>query len=98
LFRAGGTYNSGEIHDFISSVNSKISKGYDIQIAVYPGLAYNVSKKLQLEAGFNNLGYLQFSHSKQTATNWSAVTNNFSAGSSLSNFSGLTVGFRILPG
>jgi hypothetical protein len=43
--------------------------------------------------------YLQFSHSKQTAlpaSNWSAVTNNFSAGSSLSNFSGLKVGFRIL--
>jgi hypothetical protein len=63
--RAGGTYNRREIYDLISSVNSTISKGYDIQIAVYPGLAYNVSKKLQIEAGFNNPGYLQFSHSKQ---------------------------------
>ena len=97
--RAGVTYNRQETEDLLAPVNNTLSKGYEIQIAVYPGIAYNVSKKLQMEAGFNNLGYLQFNHSKSTAlpaSSWSAVTNNFSAGSSLSNFSGLTPGFRIL--
>jgi hypothetical protein len=39
------------------------------QIAIYPELAYIVSKKGQLEAGFNNLAFIQFFSIQPSANN-----------------------------
>ncbi|MEP6747717.1 MAG: hypothetical protein ABJB86_08325 [Bacteroidota bacterium] len=97
--RAGVSYNKVQNRDQQTPTTSYVSKGYGMQVTIYPGLAYAVSKKLQLEAGLSNLAYIQFNH-MQTAydlnTYPSLTTNNFSLGSSLSNLAGLTVGFRVL--
>jgi len=98
--RAGGSYfKKDHIDHYTPQAVSTASKGYDIQLGVYPGVAYSASRRFQLEAGFNNLGYVRYSHSRQTPnTNLSASNtyNNFSLGSSLSDFAGFTVGFRVL--
>jgi hypothetical protein len=97
--RAGVSYNKQQNNDGQVPVTNYTGKGYGVQIAVYPGVAYTVGKRLQLEAGFNNLAYIQFDHLATTyngTVNPSSKTNNFSLGSSLSNFSGITIGFRVL--
>ncbi|MFT3932665.1 MAG: outer membrane beta-barrel protein [Chitinophagaceae bacterium] len=96
--RAGGSYGQTDFTDNTNN-NDSHSKGYSFQLAVYPGIAYSVNNKLQIEAGFNNLAYIQFSHNKQWSdanNGWTSKTNNFSLGSSLSNFAGPSVGFRLL--
>jgi hypothetical protein len=97
--RAGGYYDNRDFNSTQFPSSSNTIKGYSIQLAVYPGLAYGISKKFQLETGFNNLAYLQFDHSKATYpgnTSPTSISNGVSLGSSLSNFSGLTIGFRVL--
>lgn len=97
--RAGGYYNSRDYTSTQVPGSSNTMKGYSVQLAVYPGLSYAISKKFQLETGFNNLAYLQFDHSKAIHagnTSPSSISNGFSLGTSLSNFSGLTIGFRFL--
>ncbi|HVU57075.1 MAG TPA: hypothetical protein VHD83_18565 [Puia sp.] len=39
-------------------------KVYTINAGFYPGIAYFVSKHVQLETGLTNLAYMQYSHSK----------------------------------
>jgi hypothetical protein len=97
--RLGGSYQKQTTKNNVQPSGNVETKGSFFQLAIYPGLAYSISKKLQLEAGFNNLGYIQYDHSKQTygpTPNDSIKTNSFSLGSSLSNFSGLTIGFRVV--
>ena len=97
--RAGGLYNGQDVVDGLQAGNTATTRGYTVQVSAFPGVAYSVSKKFQLEAGLNNLVSAQYDHSKQTmfqSPNSITKTNNFSLGTSLSNFSGLSVGFRVL--
>jgi len=97
--RAGASYNTQKYYNTVTTVANSLTKGYTIQLAIYPGIAYSVSSRLQLEAGFDNLGFLEFDHSRETfppTAGSYAVTNGFSAGSSLSSFSGFTIGFRYI--
>ena len=96
--RLGASYASSRTKDDIQPINEANSKGYTVEVSIYPGIAYSISKKIQLEGGLNNLGFIQYSHSKQTSGNPSFTSkgNNFSIGSSLSNYGGLTLGFRVL--
>jgi hypothetical protein len=97
--RAGVNFYTQDIYDKQQAANNTEGNGYTIQLAVYPGVSYSVSSKLQLEAGFNNLVYVQYDHTKQhilVPSDPISKTDAFSLGSSLSNFSGLTVGFRVL--
>lgn len=94
--RLGASYSKSTARDNGQPLNNIDNKGFIVQAAIYPGIAYGVSKKIQLEGGLNNLAYIQYNHSNQTSSNSSFKTNAFSLGSSLSNFAGLTVGFRVL--
>ena len=96
--RLGMGLGNSKTTDAVQAANNSKSNGYNVQLTIYPGIAYSLTKKFQLEAGFNNLAYVQFSHAKQTAAsnNQSVATNSFSLGSSLSNFARLTIGFRVL--
>ena len=99
--RSGASYNKQNNHDYNNgnSTDIDVVKGFTVQAGLYPGIAYAVSKKFQLETGFNNLVYAEFDHSKSTPFNTSVPetkTNSFSLGTSLSNFSGVTIGFRVL--
>lgn len=97
--RIGGGYNTQDATDLTTQPATEIkTKGYNVGINIYPGISYTITKKLQLETGFNNLAALTFSHSKainesNTSTN---VSNAFSLSSSLTNLSGFTLGFRVL--
>ena len=96
--RIGGNIFDGEntqVTDFISN-----SKGYNINAGIYPGISFQVNKKLHLETGFNNLVYLQYENVKIKTQSLGNIDNytskSFSVNSSLNNMSGLYVGFRLL--
>jgi hypothetical protein len=80
------------------------SKEYIVNLGFYPGISYAVSRRVQLETGFQNLIYAQYSHQRETFQEQGSVPsdfkqNNFSLGTSLSNsLSGFVVGVRILLG
>lgn len=96
--RLGAIYNTSSFSSVQQPTAANSGKGYTLQLAVYPGISYAVSRRLQLETGFNNLGYISFAHFRLTSPGSSqpySVTDSFSLGSSLSNFSGLTIGFRV---
>jgi hypothetical protein len=98
--RIGGSYNSLE-NGYTNNQASSYDKttGYSAAINIYPGVSYSISRKLQLETGFNNLAYLSFDHSKRIENfngGVSVVSNTFGLGSSLSSLSGFTLGFRVL--
>jgi hypothetical protein len=97
--RAGGAYSTNKYNSSQQPINNNTTKGFIIQIAVYPGISYAISNKLQLETGFNDLAFIGYNYSQQTsagASGPSLTTSAFSIGSSLSNFSGVTVGFRVI--
>ena len=96
--RIGANYSNGKN---IQAVDYKsTSKGYDINIGIYPGVSFQVNKKLHLESGFNNLIHAQYNQTKTKTFSFgnetSATINSFSAGTSLNSFSSLYVGFRLL--
>lgn len=76
------------------------SKTYSLAISAYPGVSYTISRKLQLETGFNNLlsvGY--FSEKREitgTPNNYSLKTKGINVNTSLDSFSSLYLGFRLL--
>jgi hypothetical protein len=79
------------------------SKKHSVFMSAYPGLSYTVSKKLQLETGFNELLYFSYWNEKsdfiQSSTQVSSFsTNGFAISSSLNNISNLYLGFRLLIG
>ncbi len=96
---AGGYYNHQKDGDPSQPQSYTLNKGFTIQVGLYPGIAYSLSNKFQLETGFNNLAFVQFTHSDNTISPYTGehtVLNGFSLGSSLSNAAALTIGFRYL--
>lgn len=92
---AGGFYTTEQ------AINgAEIStKRYGAVINVYPGVSYALTRKLQLETGFNNLANLSFNHSKETNNGnggSTSVSNSISLSSSLSSLSGFVLGLRVL--
>lgn len=81
------------------SFNSTDTKRYTIYTYAYPGISYAVSKKFQLETGFQNILAISYSHEKREENNPVNIfkTNEFSIYSSLNNASSaLYFGFRLL--
>lgn len=77
-------------------------KTFTVNLNIYPGISYAVSRKLHLETGFNNLLYINYSNEKNESWNIAATTatktNRLYLGTSLNNLSSLYVGFRVLIG
>lgn len=97
----GGSYNKSE------NENPPIGYRQEIKITSFgisaaPGISFAVSRKLQLETGFNNALSLTFSNQK--ASNYtnstltsSQKTNGFDISTSLNSFtSSFYLGFRVL--
>jgi hypothetical protein len=101
---ASGSYTKGKT-EYTNSIDSK---GFNINLGISPGFAYDVSKKFQLELTLNNLLYASYGHSKventypaSPANNSVTKSNNFTIGSNLSNLANvnyLTVGARFVFG
>lgn len=94
---------------YAKSENENQSTGYrqeiritNIGLSVAPGISYAVSRKLQLETGFNNALSLTFSNQKASNYNnntltTSQKTNGFDISTSLNSFtSSFYLGFRVL--
>ena len=91
--RAGGSYNDIK-HE---SGNGNDGKGYSITINAYPGISYEVTKKLHLEASLPGLFYLNYGSSKFTRPNGSQYSESgFSIGTSISNAAAISLGLRFL--
>jgi hypothetical protein len=97
--RIGGTYNTETITQGDPSMYDDI-KGFSAGFYFYPGVSYQLSKRVQLETGFNNLFYIEYDHSRDNQTNAGVVTetktSTFSAGTSFNNIAAFTLGIRVL--
>jgi hypothetical protein len=97
--RAGTAYIHQKFTSLQQPSGSNTSKGYNIGLSFYPGISYAVSRKFQLETGFNNIAFVQYEHAKVTyggSSTPSSVTNAFNLGTSLSSLTGFVLGFRFL--
>lgn len=71
------------------------NKSYTINAGFYPGIAYFISKHVQLETGLQNLAYIQYAHSKSGQVPTEMKSSTFSVGSGLSQSLGsFVVGFK----
>ena len=103
--RLGGNYNTQKSqYELTSYPYSKVS-GYSFDLSFYPGIAYAITKRVQLETGFANLVDVNYSHSKiayTTGVNNTVTStdklNSFNVSTSLSNNFGFAVGIKVLLG
>jgi hypothetical protein len=100
LFLQGGLSINYDKNENVSPPSNlyKIQR-YTVGITGYPGISYTVSKRLQLETGFNNLLNLNYFTEKKeysSTTYFTEKTNGVSVNSSINNLSSLYIGFRIL--
>ena len=76
--------------------------GWSIGLGATPGIAFSINKKFQLEAGFNNLLYINYNKSKSHVVNAGMSSyfenENFSGGLNFDNASSLQIGVRFLIG
>jgi hypothetical protein len=90
-------YNSIK-YDYSAS-NFDNRKRNTISVSTYPGISYTVSRRIQLETGFNNLlnlGYFTEKRDVGSLSPYTEKTNGISISSSLNNLSSLYLGFRVL--
>lgn len=95
---AGSSYAKLENNGFASS---SIAKRTLIGVSANPGISYAISKKFQLETGFNNVVGINWSTEKVTNNNGGIIseskTNGFDVSTNISSFtSSFYVGFRVL--
>jgi hypothetical protein len=82
-----------------TTLEKQNSKLFIANLYAYPGIAFTVNKKLQLESGFINLLRLSYTHQKNILTSTTTTTfvsNSIGLGASLNNIAPLYVGFRVL--
>ena len=103
--RLGGFYNTQKNSYQGTAFPYSDIKGYTVDLSFYPGVAYAITKRVQLETGFANLVDLSYAHSKSSVVNDPTVpappaskTNSFSLQTSLSNNFGFAVGIKVLLG
>lgn len=103
-------YVFGQVRAGVSSFNNTLADlvdyrskqtGWGLNVSFNPGISYAINNKWQLEAGFNDMAYLNYQHQKTQTNSFGGTVitkrNSFSAGSNLNNFSSsLFIGFRFL--
>jgi hypothetical protein len=60
------------------------NKSYSINAGFYPGLAYFISRHVQVETGMQNLAYAQYGHTRSGDGASEVKSNSFSLGTGLS--------------
>lgn len=103
--RLGGSYNTQKNQMDGAPYPYNNIKGYSFDLSFYPGIAYAITKRVQLETGFANLVDVNYAHSKNTITTGAnndvlstARSNNFAISTSLNNNFGFAVGIKVLLG
>jgi hypothetical protein len=72
---------------------------FSLNVSVYPGISYKISRKLQLETGFNNLVGARYFHRETVSGTINPATssaNGFNLYASLENLTRFYVGFRFI--
>lgn len=98
LFGQARVGTSIEHEEQTSNTDLRRSETYRINLTIYPGIAYQITKKLQLEAGFPELLRLGYT-SIMTTYNPGVEptrTRGFEASTSLTNGTPLSIGIRLL--
>lgn len=75
------------------------SNTFSLNISFYPGISYRISRKLQLETGFNNLVGAKYFHRETVSGTINPATssaNGFNLYASLENLTRFYVGFRLV--
>jgi hypothetical protein len=94
------TYNDikeTSIQGYYTSKNERKIKGWNTGLSFTPGISYGVSKKFQIEGGFNSLFSVTYAKSKTTYNGTPmGTTESFSGGISQDNESMFFVGFRFV--
>jgi hypothetical protein len=75
--------------------NAYTAKTTNINLSAYPGVAYSITPKLQLEAGLPNLLYANYNTRKVSGTNADKNTG-FEVATSLSSGTPISIGLRVL--
>ena len=103
--RFGGSYNTQKNQMDGATYPYNNIKGYSFDLSFYPGIAYAITKRVQLETGFANLVDVNYAHSKNTVTTGvnndvlsTAKSNSFGISTSLSSNFGFAVGIKVLLG
>ncbi|HTI09538.1 MAG TPA: hypothetical protein VL832_13305 [Puia sp.] len=103
--RFGGSYNTQKTQYEGDPYPYNNVKGYSFDLSFYPGIAYAITKRVQLETGFANLVDVNYSHSKDSQTTGvnnnvlaNSKSNSFGISTSLSNGYGFAVGIKVLLG
>lgn len=101
--RLGGNYSNTKNTNYDGDGTQDNEKSYGISLGFYPGLAYAVSSRIQVEMGFQNLVAATYSNTKEDVLNPAgsvATTNkinsfsiNTGLGGSLQSFA---LGIRVL--
>lgn len=82
---------------YLTSKNERKIKGWNTGLSFTPGISYGVSKKFQIEGGFNSLFSVTYAKSKTTYNGTPmGTTESFSGGISQDNESMFFVGFRFI--
>lgn len=75
--------------------------GFNIQLGIYPGIAYAVTPMFHIETGLNNLFYAQYLNSKTNYTNNPSLnykSSGFNAGANIGQNTQWSIGARLLFG
>lgn len=95
-------YNSGKEtrNEVYNTVNNKVTtKSWNTGLSFTPGISYGLTKKVQLETGFNSLFSVGYGKSKRNLAGSGSskeTSESFSAGINLENKSTFYIGFRFL--
>jgi hypothetical protein len=98
--RIGGYYLHSTSNDpGTQNSPSTIENGYNISLQFYPGIAYAINRKWQVEIGLPTFFAVNYDHSKGTDSNTGQpdqtfTSNSFDAVSSLSGTNEFSVGLR----
>ena len=91
-----GQYTDQTQTDRATAIVNQHTKIYTATLGLDPGLAYAVSSRLWLEAGFQNLLYAQYQHNRTTAEGAPGSKQDIYNIGSLLGSSGVSLGFRFL--
>jgi hypothetical protein len=101
-----GSYSSGKLDNpgTTSGYTKDDTKGYGFSLRLYPGVAYALNRRWQLETELTGFFALTYNHSKETSDyvgqpEENSNTHNFNVSSSLTGGNAFTLGVRYwIPG
>jgi hypothetical protein len=99
-----GGYSHSSSFNPQTAESSSTENGYGVTLQLYPGIAYALNRRWQIETGLPNFFSIDYTHQKTTASYTNGVPDqtstyhNFSLASALTGTNEFTVGVRYFIG